>query len=58
MAVVPDYGRFCPIAVASEVLADRWTPLIVREMVIGNTRYNDIARGLPGHLAHACCRSA
>lgn len=43
-----DYGRFCPIALASEVVADRWTPLILREMVLGNTRFNDIARGLPG----------
>ena len=43
-----DYGHYCPIAVGSEVLADRWTPLILREMVIGSTRYNDIARGLPG----------
>lgn len=32
----------------SEVLADRWTPLIIRELVLGNTRFNDIARGLPG----------
>jgi len=45
---VPDYGRFCPVALGSEVLADRWTPLIVRELVLGNTRFNDIARGLPG----------
>lgn len=45
---MPDYGRFCPVALASEVLADRWTPLIVRELVLGNTRFNDIARGLPG----------
>lgn len=42
------YGRFCPVSMASEVLADRWTPLIVRELVLGNTRFNDIARGLPG----------
>jgi DNA-binding HxlR family transcriptional regulator len=47
-AVVADYGRFCPIALATEVLADRWTPLIIRELVLGNTRFNDIARGLPG----------
>lgn len=33
---------------SSEVLADRWTPLIVRELVLGNTRFNEIARGLPG----------
>lgn len=45
---MPDYGRYCPVALGSEVLADRWTPLIVRELVLGNTRFNDIARGLPG----------
>ena len=43
-----EYGRFCPIALASDVVADRWTPLILRELVLGNTRFNDIARGLPG----------
>lgn len=45
---MPDYGRFCPIALASDVVADRWTPLILRELVLGNTRFNDIVRGLPG----------
>jgi DNA-binding HxlR family transcriptional regulator len=45
---MPDYGRFCPASLASDVLADRWTLLIVRELVLGNTRFNDIARGLPG----------
>ena len=45
---MPDYGRFCPVALGSEVLADRWTPLIMRELILGNTRFNDIARGLPG----------
>ncbi len=45
---MPDYGSFCPIALGSEVLADRWTPLILRELILGNTRFNDIARGLPG----------
>ena len=45
---VPDYGRFCPVALGSEVFADRWTPLILRELILGNTRFNDIARGLPG----------
>ena len=47
-AAVPQYGRFCPVAMSAEVLADRWTPLIVRELVLGNTRFNEIARGLPG----------
>ncbi len=45
---VPDYGKYCPVSMGSEVLADRWTPLIVRELVLGSTRFNDIARGLPG----------
>ena len=45
---MPEYGRFCPVSLGSEVLADRWTPLILRELVLGNTRFNDIARGLPG----------
>ena len=45
---VRDYGQYCPIALGSEVLADRWTPLILREMVLGSTRFNDIERGLPG----------
>lgn len=45
---MPDYGRYCPVALASEVVADRWTPLILRELLIGNTRFNDIARAMPG----------
>lgn len=43
-----EYGSYCPIALTSEVIADRWTPLIIRELILGNTRFNDIARGLPG----------
>jgi DNA-binding HxlR family transcriptional regulator len=45
---VPDYGSFCPISLGTDVIADRWTPLILRELILGNTRFNDIARGLPG----------
>lgn len=48
MVPMSDYGRFCPVSMGSDVIADRWTPLIVRELVLGNTRFNDIARGLPG----------
>lgn len=43
-----DYGQYCPVALGSEVLAERWTPLILREMTIGSTRFNEIERGLPG----------
>jgi DNA-binding HxlR family transcriptional regulator len=32
----------------ADVVADRWTPLILRELILGSTRFNDIARGLPG----------
>lgn len=41
------HGQFCPVAVASEVFAQRWTPLIVRELAAGSTAFNDIHRGLP-----------
>lgn len=45
---VREYGQYCPVSIGSEVLADRWTPLILREMVYGSTRFNEIERGLPG----------
>ena len=48
MRAMGDYNRYCPVSMGSDVIADRWTPLIVRELVLGNTRFNDIARGLPG----------
>ena len=40
------YGQFCPIAKAMEVLGDRWTMLIVREVLLGATRFSDLERGL------------
>jgi DNA-binding HxlR family transcriptional regulator len=42
------YRQYCPVARASEILADRWTPLIVRELIAGSHRFNAIERGLPG----------
>jgi DNA-binding HxlR family transcriptional regulator len=42
------YRQYCPVARASEIVADRWTPLILRELVLGSRRFNDIERGLPG----------
>jgi DNA-binding HxlR family transcriptional regulator len=41
------YGQFCPVAKASEILAARWTPLIVRELMEGACSFNDIRRGVP-----------
>jgi hypothetical protein len=34
------YKQYCPVARASEILADRWTPLIVRELILGSHRFN------------------
>lgn len=41
------YGQFCPVAMASEVLASRWTLLLIGEMQAGSTRFNEIRRGVP-----------
>src|SRR5262245_18051809 len=41
------YGQFCSMARAHEVLGGRWTLLIVRELLCGSTRFNDIRRGIP-----------
>ena len=41
------YGQFCPVAVASEVFAERWTPLILRELFTGSRRFNEIRSGMP-----------
>ena len=43
-----EYRQYCPVARASEILADRWTPLIVRELLAGSRHFNEIERGLPG----------
>jgi DNA-binding HxlR family transcriptional regulator len=42
-----DYGQFCTVARGAEVLCDRWTPLVVRELLCGSTQFNEIRRGLP-----------
>jgi DNA-binding HxlR family transcriptional regulator len=42
-----DYGQFCTVARGAEVLCERWTPLVVRELLCGSTQFNDIRRGVP-----------
>lgn len=42
------YGQYCPIAQALELLGDRWTLLIIRDMLTGTQHFNDLLRGLPG----------
>jgi DNA-binding HxlR family transcriptional regulator len=41
------YGQFCPVAMASEVLCTRWTVVLLRELLAGSTRFNELRRGVP-----------
>lgn len=41
------YGQFCPVAKAMEVLDERWTLLVVRELLSGSTHFNELRRGVP-----------
>jgi DNA-binding HxlR family transcriptional regulator len=41
------YDEYCPIAVGVEFFGDRWTPLILRELLVGSHRFNEIHRGIP-----------
>lgn len=42
-----DRRDYCPIAASVEVLGDRWTPLIIRELMVGSSGFNEIHRGIP-----------
>ena len=42
------YGQYCPVARATEILGDRWTVLIVRELLADIGHFNELERGLPG----------
>jgi DNA-binding HxlR family transcriptional regulator len=44
----PGAGQYCPISRTLDVVGERWTLLIVRDLIVGTTRFNDLARGLPG----------
>ena len=41
------YKQFSPVAMAAEILCSRWTVLVLRELIVGSTRFNDLRRGLP-----------
>ena len=41
------YGQFCPVAKAAEIVAERWTPLVLRDLLQGVKRFNDLKRGVP-----------
>jgi len=42
------YGQYCPIALAAEVFAERWTPIIIRNLYLGCGRFSEILDGAPG----------
>ena len=41
-----DYGQFCPVAKATEIIGEKWTVLIIRELLMGGSRFNELQRGL------------
>jgi DNA-binding HxlR family transcriptional regulator len=41
------YNQFCPVAMAAEILCSRWTLVVLRELVAGSTRFNELRRGVP-----------
>jgi DNA-binding HxlR family transcriptional regulator len=41
------YGQFCPVSMAAEIFCSRWTALVLRELLCGSTRFNDLRRGVP-----------
>lgn len=50
------YGEFCPVSLAAEIFARRWTPLIIRELLSGSSRFNDLRRGMPNITASVLSR--
>lgn len=43
-----NYGQFCPVSKATEILGERWTFLIIRELLMGGRRFSELQRGLGG----------
>ena len=41
------YGQFCPVAMAAEILCNRWTMVVLRELIVGSTRFNELRKGVP-----------
>ena len=41
------YGQFCPVAKAAELFCERWTPLILRDLALGASRFSELQRGVP-----------
>jgi DNA-binding HxlR family transcriptional regulator len=47
MKVMTSYADYCPISIGVDVLGDRWTPLVIRELMVGASGFNEIHRGIP-----------
>jgi DNA-binding HxlR family transcriptional regulator len=41
------YSQFCPVAMAADIICTRWTLLLLRELIAGSTRFNELRRGVP-----------
>lgn len=41
------YGQFCPLAQATQLLCERWTLIVIRELIAGSTRFNELQKGVP-----------
>ena len=46
-SVQGSYGQFCPVAMAAEIVCSRWTALVLRELLCGTTKFDDLRRGVP-----------
>ncbi|MGA7418291.1 MAG: winged helix-turn-helix transcriptional regulator [Acidimicrobiales bacterium] len=55
------YDQYCALAKALDIIGDRWTMLIARELLLGASRYSDLQSGLPGiptnRWRHGCASS-
>ena len=49
------YGQFCPLSMAAEIVCTRWTPLVLRELFCGSSRFNDL---LLGSVSQTCLHHA
>jgi DNA-binding HxlR family transcriptional regulator len=47
MEMTASYGQFCPVAMAAEIVCTRWTALVLRELLCGSQRFNELRRGVP-----------
>lgn len=54
LEVGASYYQFCPVSKAMELLDERWTLVVLRELLTGSEHFNDLRRGLPGCRPRCC----